>query len=132
MEEREGLALVIVGFRHALKLLIALSLGVPFDDAGARSRFETGNPSPLHSRVNLDITILVPEFMRLLPSDEPGTGIVVTSTVAQLGNAISGPWSVVGNGGTIVSATYTGLPKASFAATSMAIDKAVDFTVAMP
>ena len=124
--------MVVAQIWHARILLVAIGLGLPIDDASAGSQFEIGNPSPLQSSAELDITIVIPECMWLRrgegASDETGSA----RTLVLPGNAQSQPWSVVGNGGTIVLNTYAASAEERLAAVGLRRDKVVDFTVAMP
>ncbi|HOB14360.1 MAG TPA: hypothetical protein PKN09_08965 [Novosphingobium sp.] len=113
--------------------MASMTLALCFSaSAEAGSRFEAGASAPVFSRASIDLTIVIPEFLRLgivgsfgkIPNETSRTSASETSRAGALG--------VVGNGGTIVIAT-------SFVASEPSQPLAVDteiatvaYAVAMP
>jgi hypothetical protein len=113
--------------------MASMTLALCFSaSAEAGSRFEAGASAPVFSRASIDLTIVIPEFVRLgivgsfgkSPNETSRTSASETSRARALG--------VVGNDGTIVIATSF---VASEASQPVAVDtttKTVAYVVAMP
>ncbi len=117
--------------RYAWMLTIAMTLSLPTEVAKAKSRFETGNATPVHSVAHLDFTIIIPEFVWLrLESVEHSTRKSMRHPSVVL--PLSRTWRTKGNGGdiVIVNSDWAKLDVSSpQAAMRISI---VDFAVAAP
>ncbi len=131
LDENESTALILHTLLGENTNNLSLSLTLPTEVAKAKSRFETGNATPVHSVAHLDFTIIIPEFVWLrLESVEHSTRKSMRHPSVVL--PLSRTWRTKGNGGdiVIVNSDWAKLDMSSpQAAMRISI---VDFAVAAP